>query len=291
MKSFIKLFTIIACFASVDFFSANAATCSNANLIKCLDSACSVNIGLNPASRCQLCGTSAAGSADTNSGMKSLSVGASSKNTLSNTELKSAPKDPGKRYAWATEECIKKVSGCTVDDVSNAYDNLIEQSCKAAGINAEMNSLMSAAKKTKTATACNSEILLCLTDTKKCNSDFSNCKTDADFNKFFSACSAQASGCDDSISTVRSNMLTERDSAVTGSENIVANIVKAYQSRRENGLESAKNSCENNNARDNCVKTVCQNNMPNKCAVGYESEKSMAILLCKFYDTACDRLK
>lgn len=290
MNKSIAFLIFTVCFATADFFAANAATCPVADITRCLDSACSINIALNPATRCQLCGTSGAGNAE-NTGLKNISFGTSSRNVLSGTELKSAPNDPGARYAWASGECIKKVSGCTAEDVSNIYDKLIEQSCRSAGITAEMNSLTSALNKTKNIDTCNSETLLCLTDTKRCGVDFSGCENDSDFNNFFSACASEVNGCDNLLTDTRNNMISQRDAAVNGKDTLISNIVKSYQTKRENGLKSAMDSCANNKAREDCIKTTCQNNMKNKCVAGFESEKSMATLLCKFYDTACERLR
>ena len=286
-KSF-AFFIFAFSFVFAGFSAASASSCSIMDLNRCLDSACGINISLNPGARCQLCGTAQAGSADKN-GFRSLSVGASSRNTLSASDLQSAPSDPGSRYAWASGECLKKISGCTADDVSNNYDKLIEQSCRAAGVSAEMNSLVSAANKQKSANVCNSEILLCMNNEKHCGADFSNCKTDEDFNKHFSVCASDTIGCDNFVSDMRTNMISQRDSATLAYDNSVSGIVKSYQTKRESGLKSATDTCTNNKGRESCIKTVCQNNMKNKC--DSDSEKSMAILLCKFYDTACGRLK
>ena len=109
-------------------YDSHAATkCSTANLTRCLDSVCAINVSSNPAARCQYCGTSNAGTPP-KSKMRSVSAGASAKYNISEKELKKAPEDPGQRYAWATTQCIKKVAGCSADDVSEAYDKLIEQS-------------------------------------------------------------------------------------------------------------------------------------------------------------------
>ena len=77
---------------------------------------------------------------------------------ISDKELKKAPADPAERYAWAAQLCLQKVSGCTTDDVADNYDSLIEQSCKAAGISAQMASLSEKAAKARTKTSCASEI-------------------------------------------------------------------------------------------------------------------------------------
>jgi hypothetical protein len=154
-----------------------------------------------------------------------------------------------------------------------------------------MNSLASALNKTKNSNTCSSEMQICLTGEKHCTSDFSTCEQDSDFNKFFSSCAAEADGCDTFISSIRTDLISQRDAAIKGQDTLLSNIVQSYQSKRENGLKSAEDSCKNNKAREDCIKNVCKNNMRNKCAVGYGSEKSMATLLCKFYDTACERLK
>lgn len=268
-----------------------AATCSQANLTRCLDSVCAINVSSNPAARCQYCGTSSAGTPPTKSGMQSLSLGQSAKYTLSEKELKNAPTDPGQRYAWATEQCIKKIDGCTPDDVSETYDKLIEQSCKAAGINAQMAALRSEATKTVSKTSCDTDIRTCLIDTKRCGPDFSACENDSDFNNFFSACSVEAKGCDDYISSIREDLIAARDTAIENADKLLANIVSAYQSAREKKLNDAKAACTDNAGMDACIKRVCETNMVNKCAVGYESEKTMATQLCKFYELACDVLE
>lgn len=269
----------------------HAATCSRANLTKCLDSVCAINISSNPAARCQYCGTNSAGNPPTNNGMRSVSLGQSAKTTLSEKELKSAPTDAGARYTWATQQCIKKISGCTPDDVSDVYDTLIEQSCKAAGINAQMASLRNAANKTVSRASCNTDIRACLIDSKKCGPGFRACEQNADFDKFFAACSVDASGCDEYISAIRTDLIAARDSAIKNADAALAGIAASYQQTRTTKLNSAKSNCTDNAGRENCIKTVCENNMKNKCAVGYESEKSMATQLCKFYDLACNALK
>ena len=68
--------------------------CSVANLTRCLDSVCAINIGANPAARCQYCGSSNAGEPTKSAGMKSISAGASAKYVISDKELKSAPTEP-----------------------------------------------------------------------------------------------------------------------------------------------------------------------------------------------------
>ncbi len=268
-----------------------AASCSQANLTRCLDSVCAINVSSNPAARCQYCGTSSAGTPPTKTGLKSLSIGQSAKYTLSEKELEDAPTDPGKRYEWATKECIKKIEGCTPEDVSDTYDKLIEQSCKAAGISSKMTESLASSKKTVNESSCSSDINTCIVNEKRCGSDFAACEDDENFNKFFSECSVEATGCDSYLSAIRNDLIASRDAAIKNADTLLQNIVTAYQSAREKKLSDAQTSCKDNKAREDCVETVCERNMPNKCAIGYETEKSAAIQMCKFYELACDRLK
>ncbi len=265
---------------------AHAASCSRANLTRCLDSVCAINVSSNPAARCQYCGTASAGTPP-KSAMQSLSLGASAKYNISDKELKKAPADPGERYAWATKQCIQKVAGCTADDVSETYDKMIEQSCKAAGISAQMSALATTATKTKGKTACTNEIQSCLITETKCGPDYSACESDADFNKFFAACGVDASGCDEHISDIRSEMLIARNNAIENTDTLLANIVASYQAARDQQLATARANCTDNAGREKCIETVCQKNMNNKCATGFAGERAMATQLCKFYDLAC----
>ena len=283
-----KLAFLALCFA----FAPNLAhsACSRANLTRCLDSVCAINISTNPAARCQYCGTADAGT-PTDDGMRAVSVGTSTKYNVSAHDLKSAPTDPGNRYTWATTKCIAIVADCTPDDVSDVYDSLIEQSCTAAGINAQMANLFSKAAKTKTQSACSSEISACLMSDTKCTSDFSACESDADFNKFFSPCAADASGCGDYVSAIRSELLASRDSMIKSAAANLQSLVKSYADAREKRINSALASCTNGSGRESCIAKMCNERMPNKCAAGFEDETSMATQLCKFYDTACATLK
>lgn len=269
-------------------FNAGAATtCSKANLTRCLDSVCAINMSSNRAARCQYCGTSDAGIPPATKTMRSVSVGASAKYNISDKDLKKAPTDPGERYAWATTQCIAKVAGCTADDVTDTYDTLIEQSCKAAGISAKMTKTINDSSKTKSKSVCDGEIRNCLKSDKNCTSDYRKCESDADFNKYFAACAVDASGCDDYTSEIRASLLSDRDNAIKNADTILAQIVATYKNARDKKLSNIKAGCTDNTARDECVETVCANNMPNKCGDGYADEKASALQLCKFYDTAC----
>lgn len=265
----------------------SATKCSRANLTRCLDSVCAINISSNPAARCQYCGTSNAGTPP-KTAMRGVSVGASAKYNISDKDLKKAPSDPGKRYTWATTQCIKKVAGCTVDDVSEAYDSLIEQSCKAAGVSAQLNKTLKSTGKQKSLSSCKSSIQACLVSGSKCMADYRNCKSDSDFNEFFASCSVEYSGCDEHISSIRSELISDRDNAINNTELALTQLVASYKSGRDNKLFTAKSGCSDNSAKESCVKTVCSRNMPNKCEGEFgPDERTVANALCDFYDTAC----
>ena len=279
--------------AIVAIFVPNLAhsACSRANLSRCLDSACAINLSSNPAARCQYCGTADAGTPPTKNVMKSVSVGAAAKFNISDKELKKAPTDPGARYVWATTKCVEMVAGCTLDDVTDTYDKLIEQSCTAAGISAQMSSLKENIKKTKTKTTCSSEISNCVVGDKRCGGDFAACATDADFNKFFSACAAEITGCDEYTSDIRAKIIASRDAAVNGAVEMIDGNVASYQDARKSRENSARALCTNNSGREACISKICSERMPNNCATGHADEKSMATQLCKYYDTACATIK
>lgn len=268
--------------------SAHAATtCSRQNLTRCLDSVCAINASSNPSARCQYCGTSNAGTPPTKNGMRSVSVGASAKYNLTDKELKKAPTDPGERYAWATAQCVARVAGCTTDDVTDTYDKLIEQSCRAAGVSAQLDKTLTQMAKKKSQTTCAAEIRACLVNEKRCTANYRNCDTDVNFDKFFSECSVESNDCGDYLTAIRDELMASRDSAIDNASELLANIVASYQSARDKKISTIKSECASGVQREKCIETVCETNMNNKCAPGFEGERSMATLLCKFWDIAC----
>ncbi len=265
-----------------------AAPCSRINLTKCLDSACAINLSSNPAARCQYCGTADAGEPAAG-GMKSVTAGSSSKNTISAKDLKNAPSDPGDRYVWATKLCLGIVKNCTADDVSEAYDPLIEKSCTAAGISNDMASLQKkAAKNTKNANSCTDEISICITKAEKCNSDFSKCADDAKFNSFFATCSSQATGCTNFIDKARETIAATRKSTLSTTNSNIYAIAASHRQERMQKLTSISAGCKQNAAFDDCVTSACLNNTSNNCAT--QAEQTIANNLCQFYKTACTKV-
>ena len=100
-----------------------------------------------------------------------------------------------------------------------------------------------------------------------------------------------ATGCDTLSKTIRSKLVSARDSAIKNADKILDSIIAAYQSSRNNKLRDAQNSCKDSSAKRKCINTVCNNNMPHKCDEKYEYETGLATQLCAFYDIVCDRLK
>ncbi|MBO5834010.1 MAG: hypothetical protein J6R22_03585 [Alphaproteobacteria bacterium] len=302
MKTYTYIFIASALFCG----SAHAATtCSRANLTRCLDSVCAINASANTAARCNYCGFSSDNDgpviADSKGGLKSLSAGSSTKYNLSDKELKSAPTDSRmERFRWAIEKCLTKISGCTPEDATEVYTPLVEQSCRAAGIDAKMDSALSDAHKTKDEDTCRAQVTNCMLSDKRCTSSFANCESSADFDKNFSLCSSEAAGCGEYLADVRTELTSNRDNIMARIENDLLGYVKKLQTKRQNKINTAKAGCENNKAYETCVTKVCEENMPDKCA--NKSKKTnlkkeevpgelvAAQSICKFYQIACEAL-
>jgi hypothetical protein len=242
---------------------------------------------MNPAARCQYCGTSAAGEAPSQKGLSSVTVGKSMKYALTNQELSVAPSDPGKRYIWVTTECIKKLPGCTTGDVSSLYDKQIEQSCKFAGVTIQMQSAISNVNQKPTKNKCNASLAECMN--KKCGKAFDLCESDSDFARFVGECATESAGCDEYVAEFRESFTITRANAFANREKSVQTLVDNYKNVRENKLKNARANCTGGTASKSCIETVCANNMRGKCETS--TERTMATDLCKFYETACTVLK
>lgn len=267
------------------------AGCSTANLIRCLDSSCAINIGANPAARCQYCGSSSAGEPEKSMAMKSVSAGSAAKYTISDKELKKAPEDAGERYVWTIQKCLSKMPECTNEDVEDNYDSLIEQSCKAAGIAADFSSLAKKVNTAKTKGSCSTDISACIINDKHCLAGYRKCESDEDFDRHFSDCGIINVGCDAFLQEIRSTLIAARDKSFKNADEMLQKIVLTYQNARKQTLDSTIQSCRDNSAKEKCMNSVCNSHMRNKCEVGYEYEKVIANELCKFYDIACSRLQ
>lgn len=266
------------------------AACSRANLTRCLDSACAINLSSNPAARCQYCGTADAGEPN-DAGLRAVSVGSSSRFVISSRDLKDAPTDPGERYVWASKKCLSLIDECTAENVSDIYDPLIEQSCTAAGISAQMAVLFENARKTKSATTCKSEITACMVNDARCSARYDGCSAESDFDRYFSECAIASVGCDEYLADIRTTLTKSRETAISNAESALLAVVQSYRDAREKRLNAIRKSCETGAGRDACISSVCNRNMPNKCDAAYPAEKSMATQLCKFYDVACSMLR
>jgi hypothetical protein len=281
-------------------FGAAAAKCKVQDLQKCLDSVCAVGIDLEPGERCYSCGTSAAkrpekqkyALGDTPE-MQALSIGKSSKNTISDKDLKKAPKDPGERYVWARAECVKKLKDCSLDDAAENYDNLIDQSCKIAMGDAEYAATQKEKSVKKTQEQCTAELSGCLLSAAKCGANMLQCEDDADFNRNFSACAADASGCGDFMTAMRDRGKRQRDDMVAKKNSRLDDLAKLRQLERQEKFARADKLC-NSGGKDACMLEMC-GNMPvgldENGLCGDANEKIWAASLCKFVDIACDRLK
>ena len=287
MKHFILFFTVA--FGAFTAFNGYAAVskCSKTNLARCLDSACAINASMNPAARCQYCGTSGAGEPPSQKGLNNITAGQSTKFAISEKDLKNAPSDPGKRYIWATSECIKKLPDCTPDDASTAYDKLIEQSCKAAGVTMQITNAATKLNTKKTKNNCNTTFTECLD--KKCGTAYASCEQDADFDRSVAECGVEAGGCEEYMAEFRKTAAAARTNAMNNRENLVKTIAETYKKTRETKLANIRTGCTKGTAADACIKNVCENNMRGKCKEA--TEKSMAKQLCKFYENACTVLK
>ncbi|MDR3208777.1 MAG: hypothetical protein LBT45_02920 [Rickettsiales bacterium] len=293
IKFFGIAFALVLLCASHGF----AAKCKVSDLQKCLDSAC--HDDMDSGSRCYNCGTSLAkrpekqkyALGDTPE-MKSLSVGKSSKNTISDKDLKKAPSDPGERYKWATAECVKKLKDCSPEDATENYDKLIDQSCKIALGDSDYESSMKKAAVKKTSDQCNAELSLCLLSAGKCDGNMLKCEEDDEFNRNFSACAVEAAGCGEFVTALRDKMKKQRDDMVAKRESRLSDLVKLRRMEREEKLAAASRIC--NGGKDACILEMC-GNLPNGLdengLCGDGEEKIMSATLCKFVDIACDRLK
>jgi hypothetical protein len=273
MKYTNLLFT--AFIAGLPLVCAAAPKCSQTNMLRCLDSVCAINIGMNPAARCQYCGNSAAGTPPAQKGLKNVNVGQSSKYAIGDKELAVAPSDPGKRYIWATTECIKKVGNCTTDDVSAIYDKLIEQSCKAAGVNIQITKAVAKLDAKPSATKCKNTLTTCMED--KCGTKFENCATDSDIDRVASECATETTGCDEYVKGIKAEFALNSKNMQDKNEQQLQQIVQEHQTTRKNALTEITDGCKNGANEASCIKDYTN-------ILGAQIAK----LVCGYHKTACD---
>ena len=290
------LFFALAAFGLTDGY----ARCRVQDLLQCLDSVCAPNIGTSPGARCYTCGTAAAPRPATPDhgmgeamGMQALALGTSSRNAVPERELRSAPTDPGERYQWATRQCIQRVSTCSAYDVEEHYDPLIQQSCRIAMGDAEFLAQMERARERRTEEECTSEFNLCLLDSGRCGGDMLACETGEDFNRNFSACMVEVTGCDDFSTTLRTAMLAARDRMIATRDSRLEDLVALRRMERENRREMADRMCLPGGMAG-CVAEMCGNLPTGLDDGGYctdQNERMWSTNLCRFLETACARLR
>ena len=296
--------TIFGCLAFVlfAFYAPDGfARCRVQDLISCLDSVCAINIGISPGARCYLCGNDSATRPEIPTsaiqrgnvpGMQELDLGRSGRNTLSERDLRNAPTRPSERFAWAQRECFQRVNNCTSDDVEDNYAELIRMSCDALGVAQDMTAAIARAQETKTAEQCTVEFNACLLADHRCGLNMLACAEDADFNRNFSACMVETSGCDDFTTAMRASMMTSRDEMLARRDGNIQKLVDLRRMERENRLEVANRMCTEG-GREGCIAEVCGNmshGLQNGvCANQYE--RMWAASLCRFVEIACDRVR
>lgn len=299
MRKIYAILCALCCVAAAQpSHAASKSKCKVSDLQACLDSVCDDD--MDSSARCYMCGTSAAKKPEKQKyalgdapEMQSLSVGKSSKKTLSEKELKKAPDDPGERYIWATAECLKKIKDCTAEDATDNYDKLIEQSCKIALGESEYAASMKKASEKKTSDQCSTELNACLLAENKCDGNMLKCETDDEFNRNFSACMVDASGCDEFTTEIRDRMKATRDEMIAKKDGRIEDLVELRRMERQEKFESANKLCADG-GKEGCILEMC-GNMPNgldengQC--GDSNEKIWSALLCKFVDIACAKLK
>lgn len=296
--NFPKVFVYLSflCFSILPIANANGA-CSIANLTRCIDSACNTATEYGAATRCIMCGTTAAATANDAltaynyggavTGLTGLALGYNSSARL---DTKNAPSEPGARYAWAANECLELNPDCAAADVEKNYDNLIEQSCRAALSEQEYEATFAAQRRNaKTATTCSSQVATCLNVERRCGAGFINCEAEASLNKYFSECLVDVGGCDAFANEIRMQITSSRDNAFAAKQTLLNNIVSGYQTARARKIKTAKDGCADGSLKDACVSTMCS-------AIGGDcmndsEKKSAAMRMCAYVDTACGRIK
>ena len=286
MQSKSMILIALCCVAPVFGADAAVSKCSKTNLTRCMDSACAINIGVNPAARCQYCGTSNAGKPPTQKGLTNVTAGQSTKYALTSKDLTNAPSDPEKRYNWAANECIKKLPDCTADDVSDAYDKLIEQSCKAAGATIQIQKVSASMGKAPSRKTCETNLRTCTT--KKCGSNYESCQTDTDIDRIISECMLETPGCDAYIADLRRSIQDARDSADAIAEDALRAVVEKRQKERAAKLDAPSRDCNGKAAQKTCISQICAG-LDGKCGgTDARAETAIATELCKYHETACN---
>jgi len=205
-------------------------------------------------------------------------------------DLTDAPDDPAERYQWAAAECMKLLPGCTPADVSRHYDDLIEQSCIAAGAQATIVRTMREAEAArKTEDACNTDITICLMADAGCARDWARCTVDADFDRIFASCiSSTECGHLTNLTQIKANAQRTRDDYFAARSANLEALVAQHSAARQAELDRVVQECRDGTVKQACIATFCSS-MPNQCRDG-RVETQWATNMCRFADLACDRI-
>jgi len=119
------------------------------------------------------------------------------------------------------------------------------------------------------------------------------CKDDAEFNRNFSICAADATGCVDYMTELRAALLASRDEMAKKSKSRLTDLVALRQNERKERFERMSRSCQSA-GKAACVAEIC-GNLPKGSndggACNNPNEKIWATNFCKFVDIACNKLK
>ena len=300
-------FIIVAmCLCAVPLARAQSAACSVQNLVRCIDSACDTASEYGMAARCVVCGTTAAATQNNLleqyrfgggvRGLTPLSVGYTSSAVL---DMRGAPTDPGKRYAWAAEECMKKNSGCTIDDVEKNYDKLMEQSCRAALSEKEYEAAFAELRRNrKTESGCRSDLMNCMARDNRCGANFASCEAEAEFDRNFSACTIDTD-CGsltrdfatnrDPLAVIKSEIRSSRDSYFASRAAQLKDLIAAHQSARDRKVAAVREDCASGVLKDTCVANMC--GLISSDCMDVPARRALAFTVCAYVDVACGRIK
>ena len=292
----VSLFVLCVLFVVCTMQSGLAAACNSPNLVRCMDSACVAEASMETGARCAQC-YSAEAQAVINEkstykfGGRSRAVMRSlGRSNATSLDMSDAPDDPATRYQWAVAECIKKITGCTLNDVSKHYDQLIEQSCIAVGAKMDVTkALKESEANKKNENSCTADINMCLMTDNGCATDWSRCGEDAEFDRAFSSCvSSTECGHLTTLSGIKDTAKKSRDDFAAAKASNIEALAASYATARKAELDKVMQGCQNNMLKTVCIAKFCSS-MPGKCGEG-ETEANRIREFCKYVDIACDRL-
>lgn len=278
MKIAAKFFALSLAVAVLPAMPAHAS-CHVPNLIRCIDSACIAGLAGDPTVRCGLCGSSAV--------TLTRRPSANQRASATTLEIRNAPTDPAARYSWAATECLQRIAGCTSDDVTDNYNPLIEQSCRAANVSMSFAAAATAPVR-KSSAECRRDMIECMN--RRCGAGFANCQQDSDLDRNFSTCLIDTScGSDPEVSDIRNTIRRSRDDFERNRIAAAESAATQRRRARESAAQSAREDCRTGAAKESCVRSMCAN-FANRCEDNRD-ETAMANNLCRFVDIACGKIR